>query len=93
MAFSASAAMALIAIIYRITINLPDEPFSPNLKNKTSTEFLESSQQVVDAVNFLMKPIPGFHNVTIREFRSVYLTPAYFGMHSIADISKWWEQW
>lgn len=69
MAFSASAAMALIAIIYRITVNLPDMPFSSNLKNKTSTDFIESSQQVVDSVNFLIQPIPGFHNVTVKEFR------------------------
>uniref|UniRef100_A0AC35FVX6 SEA domain-containing protein n=1 Tax=Panagrolaimus sp. PS1159 TaxID=55785 RepID=A0AC35FVX6_9BILA len=69
MAISASAAMALIAIIYRITINLPDMPFSPNLKNKTSTDFIDSSQQVMDAINFLIQPIPGFHNVTVKEFR------------------------
>lgn len=46
-------------------------PFSANLRNQDSTEFAESSQQVIDAVNFLIKPIPGFHNVTVKEFRFV----------------------
>ena len=44
-------------------------PYSADLKVKTSGDFIESSQQVIDAVDFLLKPLPGFYNVTVKEFR------------------------
>ena len=69
MAISPGTAVALVAIVYRILLNLPDMPYSADLKNKNSGDFIESSQQVIDAVDFLMKPLPGFYNVSIREFR------------------------
>uniref|UniRef100_A0A7E4VY10 SEA domain-containing protein n=1 Tax=Panagrellus redivivus TaxID=6233 RepID=A0A7E4VY10_PANRE len=82
MAISAATAVALVALVYRVTLNLPDMPYSNDLRNKSSPTFAEYSQQVIDGVDFLLKPLPGFHSVSVREFRY----QAVVGTMTILDV-------
>lgn len=57
--------------LYRVTLNLPDVPFSVSLRRPDQKEYKDMSGQVKDAVFDIFKDVDGFHNVTVLQFRSV----------------------
>ncbi|MFH4984756.1 hypothetical protein AB6A40_011465 [Gnathostoma spinigerum] len=68
MALSLFTALSL-AIVYRITINFSDIPYSPQLARPGSEDFLNVAQRVNDALQNVLKPIPGSHRVSVLRFR------------------------
>src|SRR3569623_809520 len=80
---SSPALIAFNSFIYRISINLPDVPYSAELKKTGSEEFKEISQRIFDSINFSLKDVPGFYNLTVKEFRYLILLK-----NRVVEISK-----
>jgi hypothetical protein len=60
---------ASLLSLYRITLNLPDLPYSAALKSPDRDEYKEMSERVRNAALETFKDMDGFYNVTILRFR------------------------
>jgi hypothetical protein len=61
---------ALISL-YRVTLNLPDVPFSASLKNPEHAEYKEMTERVRNATMADLSQLDGFYNVSVLQFRLV----------------------
>jgi hypothetical protein len=55
--------------LYRVTLNLPDVPFSADLRRPDQEEYKEMSAQVRSAAIDTFADVDGFHNVSVLRFR------------------------
>ncbi|KAK6737075.1 hypothetical protein RB195_019648 [Necator americanus] len=76
------AALSL-SIIYRITINFPELPYS-ELQNVGSRQFLRSSRDIASSVDKLLANLPGQHSTSVYQYRyhKDLGTLAYLEVHS-----------
>ncbi|EYC07481.1 hypothetical protein Y032_0070g456 [Ancylostoma ceylanicum] len=76
------AALSL-SIIYRITINFPELPYS-ELQNVGSRQFLRSSRDISRSVDKLLANLPGQHSTSVFQYRyhKDLGTLAYLEVHS-----------
>lgn len=70
MAFSLLSALSL-TVIYRLTINLPDLPYSPDLARPGSDVFLRTSKDLVQGMDDLLVDLPGTHKSSVFQYRLV----------------------
>lgn len=65
-----AAALTLLAsFAYRIVLNLPDVPFSADLRKPHSAEFKETAERVTESIDFLLRSEPGYRNTSVAQFR------------------------
>lgn len=62
------AALSL-TILYRLTINLPELPYSPELKHVGSEEFVKNAKALEKSIDELMKSFKGDHRASVLQFR------------------------
>uniref|UniRef100_A0A0K0CXX2 I-set domain-containing protein n=1 Tax=Angiostrongylus cantonensis TaxID=6313 RepID=A0A0K0CXX2_ANGCA len=62
------AALSL-SIIYRISVNLPDLPYSADLQNIGSHGFLQTSNEIARTVDRLLANLPGHHSAAVFQYR------------------------
>ncbi|KAK0394831.1 hypothetical protein QR680_000954 [Steinernema hermaphroditum] len=58
-----------LAVIYRVTINLPDLPYSSDLRRPGSPEYFAINKKVVDAIDGLLTPVPGDFRASVLNYR------------------------
>ncbi|TMS34397.1 hypothetical protein L596_002002 [Steinernema carpocapsae] len=58
-----------LAVIYRITINLPDLPYSTDLRKPGSPEYFAINKKVVESIDGLLTPIPGDFRASVLNYR------------------------
>jgi hypothetical protein len=58
-----------IITVFRVTLNLPDLPFSIDLRKNSTAGFLSESQKIVDAFDFLFLDEPLYKNASVHTFR------------------------
>ncbi|CAD5212711.1 unnamed protein product [Bursaphelenchus okinawaensis] len=63
------AALSAILALYRVTINLPDVPFSAELRRPHSDEFKSLAEQVSESARKVFKHEHNFYNVSVLQFR------------------------
>lgn len=64
-----AAALLALSVIYRLTINLPDLPYSYDLRKPGSTGFVETASNISLAVDELLAPVRGEHRPVVFQFR------------------------
>lgn len=57
--------------LYRVTLNLPDVPFSASLRRPDHEEYREMSSRVRQSVMDVFEGVDGFYNVSVLQFRLV----------------------
>lgn len=68
-----TAALLALSVIYRVTINLPDLPYSYDLRKPGSAGFVETAKNISLAVEELLAPIRGEHRPVVFQFRFAIL--------------------
>ncbi|VDM49491.1 unnamed protein product [Toxocara canis] len=68
MALSLFTAISL-AVIYRVTVNFTQLPYSPELRRPGSPQFLHTNNQIARSVEHLLKGIPGEHKASVLNYR------------------------
>ncbi|CAB3410949.1 unnamed protein product [Caenorhabditis bovis] len=68
MAFSLFSVVSL-SVIYRLAINFPELPYTIELKQSDSDEFVANSLHIAAAIEKLIEPIHGQHAVRVSEYR------------------------
>ncbi|CAD5218061.1 unnamed protein product [Bursaphelenchus xylophilus] len=63
------AALSAILALYRVTLNLPDVPFSAELRRPHSVEFNNMATRISTAAKQVFQHEHNFYNVTILQFR------------------------
>ncbi|VDK75654.1 unnamed protein product, partial [Anisakis simplex] len=58
-----------LAVIYRLTINLTELPYSNELRRPGSTEFFNANDQIVKSFQHLLRRIPGHHEASVLGYR------------------------
>ena len=64
-----AAALLALSVIYRLTINLPDLPYSYDLRKPGSAGFVETARNISQAVDELLEPVRGEHRPVVFKFR------------------------
>ncbi|EGT54457.1 hypothetical protein CAEBREN_14626 [Caenorhabditis brenneri] len=68
MAFSLFSVVSL-TVIYRLTINFPELPYTQELKNVDSDEFLTNSRHIVNEIQRLVKDLEGTHTARVVDYK------------------------
>ncbi|CAP30284.1 Protein CBG11065 [Caenorhabditis briggsae] len=68
MAFSLFSVVSL-TVIYRLTINFPELPYTAELKNLESEEFLVNSKHIAHEIQHLVKDLEGKHTARVVDFK------------------------
>ncbi|KAI6206597.1 Basement membrane proteoglycan [Aphelenchoides besseyi] len=76
--------------LYRVTLNLPDVPFSSSLRRPNQLEYRETADRVREAAFETFKNDLNFHNVTVLQFRyeAVVGTMVIFDLTFLHPTSK-----
>lgn len=67
----ASLLIGTLISLYRVTLNLPDVPFSASLKNPEHAEYKDLTERVRNATTIDLSQFDGFYNVSVLQFRLV----------------------
>ncbi|CAD6196913.1 unnamed protein product [Caenorhabditis auriculariae] len=87
MAFSLFAALSL-SVIYRLTINLPDLPYSHELRRVGSDEFLKTSKELSEAIDKLLVELPGEHRASVFQYHQIIGTLAYVDVYTDSESPR-----
>ncbi|KAM3718654.1 Basement membrane-specific heparan sulfate proteoglycan core protein [Dirofilaria immitis] len=55
--------------VYRFSINFTDLPYSKQLHNPYSKQFIHISREISDALQAILASLPGQHNISIIDYR------------------------
>ncbi|PAV89174.1 hypothetical protein WR25_06179 [Diploscapter pachys] len=58
-----------LTYIYHATLNLPDLPYSHDLRRAGSEEFRKTARSLSTAIYDLIGDLPGEHRIAVNEFR------------------------
>ena len=58
-----------LTYIYHATLNLPDLPYSHDLRRAGSEEFRKTAHSLSTAIYDLIGDLPGEHRIAVNEFR------------------------
>lgn len=68
MAFSLFSVVSL-TVIYRLTINFPELPYTQELKNVESDEFVSTSRDIAHSIQELVKDLEGRHTAKVADYK------------------------
>ncbi|GMT14993.1 hypothetical protein PFISCL1PPCAC_6290, partial [Pristionchus fissidentatus] len=58
-----------LTVIYRLTINLPQLPYSTTLRTAGSDDFVKTAKSIEDSIDNLLRGIDGEHRSSVTHFR------------------------
>lgn len=68
MAFSLFSVVSL-TVIYRLTINFPELPYTLELKNAESDEYVNTSRDIAHSIEALVADLEGRHTARVVDYK------------------------